>query len=461
VEQGRATQPAATDADPSSVLTPTHASSRPRYGAIDQAQVAQSDARNTEDGVSVPTVPARASLSPVISPLRGLRVVDFSRVLAGPYCTMLLADLGADVVKVERPGVGDETRTWGPPFVGDQSAYYLAVNRGKRSCAIDFSSAEGRTLARDLCIGADVVVENFRSGAADRLGLGYSELRGRNPGLVYCSITGFGSTRTPSDRAGYDFVVQAESGLMSITGDPDGPPTKVGVALVDVLAGLNAAVGILAAIQRRHDTGVGARVEASLLDSALSALVNQAQTALVTGHAPERLGNAHPTVVPYETFQARDAMIAVAAANDGLFQRLCRVLDCPELAVDSRYATNSARVANRESLIPVLAAKFVLQDADVLLEALAGAGVPSGKIRDVHDALGAARDAGESATLTVEHSTLGPLDLVRTAIRIDDTSTASTLPPPRLGEHTREILRGLGREDPEIDELVKSRAIQL
>jgi len=354
----------------------------------------------------------------VTSPLTGLRVVDLSRVLAGPYCTMLLADLGADVVKVERPGSGDETRSWGPPFVGDEAAYYLAVNRGKRSCAIDLASDDGRALGQELCAQADVVVENFRPGGAERLGLGYADLRARNERLVYCSITGFGSARQPRERAGYDFVVQAESGLMSITGEPDGQPTKVGVAVVDVLAGLNAAVGILAAIERRHRTGEGSRVEASLLDSALSALVNQAQAALVTGHAPTRRGNAHPSIVPYETFHARDALVAVAAANDGQFRRLCEVLESAELAADPRFATNPARVQNRETLVPMLGARIGTRDADDLLESLAAAGVPSGKIRDVLDALAAAAETGDPATLTVEHSTLGTLELVRSAVRI-------------------------------------------
>jgi crotonobetainyl-CoA:carnitine CoA-transferase CaiB-like acyl-CoA transferase len=395
------------------------------------------------------------------APLRGLRVVDFSRVLAGPYCTMLLADLGADVVKVERPGTGDETRTWGPPFVGGESAYFLAVNRGKRSCAVDLSLEAGRTLARELCAGADVVVENFRPGGAERLGLGYAELSAENPRLVYCAITGFGSAREPAERAGYDFVVQAESGLMSITGEPGGEPTKAGVALVDVLAGLNAAVGILAAIERRHETGAGGRVEASLLDSALSALVNQAQSALVTGQAPTRLGNAHPSVVPYETFHARDAIVAVAAANDGRFRRLCEVLGSPELADDARFATNPARVEHRALLIPLLAEQIAARDADELLDALLRAGVSSGKIRDIPEAFTAAADAGAPATFTVEHATLGPLELVRSAIRLDDDSAPPVLPPPLLGEHTREIVRELGRADAEIDALAAARAVQV
>lgn len=404
--------------------------------------------------------PADVSLRYVTSPLRGLRIIDLSRVLAGPYCTMILADLGADVVKVERPGSGDETRSWGPPFIGDEATYYLAVNRGKRSCAVDLSTEDGRTLVQDLCAQADVVVENFRSGTAERLGVGYAELRTRNPRLIYCSITGFGSARTPTDRPAYDFVIQAESGLMSITGAPADEPAKVGVALVDVLAGLNAAVGILAAVERRHHTDMGALIEISLLDSALSALVNQAQAALATGDAPRRCGNAHPSIVPYETFHARDAIVAVAAANDGLFQRFCTVLNCSELAAEGRFSTNRARVMNRVALIPLLSARIELRNADELLDALMRAGVPSGKIRDIPDAFAAAADAGDPATITVEHADLGALELVRSAVRVDSGVATPTLPPPRLGEHTREVLRELGRRESEIDALVASQVVQ-
>jgi len=387
--------------------------------------------------------------------LEGLRIVDFSRVLAGPYCTMLLADLGADVVKIERPGGGDETRTWGPPFANGVAAYFLAVNRGKRSCAIDVASAEGRTIAHELCATCDVVVENFRPGTAKRLGLGYEELREANPRLVYCSISGFGSRRQPANRAGYDFVVQAESGLMSITGDPGGDPLKVGVAVVDVLAGLNAVTGILAALEQRHRTGAGALVETSLLDSALSALVNQAQSALVTGTPPSRLGNAHPSIVPYETFRTRDGMIAIAAANDELFARLCDVLGEPELALDERYATNPARVANRVTLLGRLGGMIRGRPTDELLPALTAAGVPSGRIRDVLDAFAAAEQAGEAATVAV-----GGVELVRTAVQIDGDAATAALPPPRLGEHTREVLRGLGRSDAEIDALAREGVVQ-
>src|SRR5437764_6308299 len=260
------------------------------------------------------------------SPLQDLRVVDLSRVLAGPYCTMVLADLGADVVKVERPGAGDETRSWGPPDVGGESAYYLSINRSKRSVALDLKDERARSVAARLCERADVVIENFRPGTADALGLGYDALRERNERLVYCSITGFGTTREPRDRPGYDFIAQAESGLMSVTGDAE--PTKVGVAIVDVLTGLHAAVAILAAV---HGGGPR-RIEVPLLDTGLASLVNVASGALVTGEEPRRYGNAHPHIVPYQPFRASDGWVAVAAANDGLFRRLCDAIERPALA---------------------------------------------------------------------------------------------------------------------------------
>lgn len=393
------------------------------------------------------------------APLAGIRVVDFTRVLAGPYCTMLLADLGADVIKIEAPDGGDETRGWGPPFAGTEAAYYLAVNRGKRSCALDIRTPEGLGLAHELVRHADVVVENFRAGTAERLGIGYGELSARNPRLVYCSISGFGSTRAPADRPGYDFVVQAESGLMSVTGERDERPTKVGVAMVDVLAGVNAAVGILAALVRRTESGSGGRVETSLLDSALSGLVNIAQSALVTGAAPERFGNAHPSIVPYETFATRDGEIAIAAANDRLFERLCTVLDCPQLAADSDYASNPARVNNRDALIPLLGERIARWESDPLLEQLGRAGVPSGNVNDVIEAFAAAARSGDSALVPVDHTTIGPLKLVRTAARVDQASP-STLPPPLLGEHTREILMQLGYEG-DVDALAERGIVRL
>ena len=385
-------------------------------------------------------------------PLSSIRVLDLSRVLAGPYCTMLLADLGAHVVKLERPGVGDETRHWGPPEAGGEAAYFLAVNRSKRSCAVDLGTPDGRAIARALALGSDVVIENFRAGTAARLGLGYEQLRAENPGLVYCSITWFGADREPPDRPGYDFVVQAESGLMAITGDPEGEPMKTGVAVVDVLAGTHAAVGILGALVGRASTGQGARLEVPLLDAALASLVNVASSALVTGEEARRFGNAHASIVPYQAFRAADGWIAVAAANDGLFRRLCDALGRPDLAADPRFATNPERVRNRPPLVAVLESAFAQRSSDDWLRTLDEAGVPAGKVRGVLEAIRGAAELGRPATTTVEHPTAGSLELVDSPLRFE-VGLRAPQAPPLLGEHTAAVLGELGYGEAEIGEL--------
>jgi crotonobetainyl-CoA:carnitine CoA-transferase CaiB-like acyl-CoA transferase len=383
--------------------------------------------------------------------LNNLRVVDLSRVLAGPYCTMVLADLGADVVKVERPGQGDETRSWGPPYAGGESAYYLSINRSKRSVALDLKDPRALELAVELCAAADVVLENFRPGAADAMGLGYDALRERNGSIVYCSITGFGTDRRPAGRPGYDFVAQAESGLMAVTGDAE--PTKVGVAIVDVLTGLHAAVAILAAVH-----GGGARrIEVPLLDTALASLVNVASGALVTGQEPRRYGNAHPHIVPYQPFRAADGWVAVAAANDGLFRRLCDVLERPDLA--ERFPTNASRVERRDELIAELETLFAARGADDWAARLDAAGVPAGKIRGVLDAIEAATAAGSDPRVTVDHPSIGPLPLIGSPIRTDGMRAAE--PPPLLGQHTAEVLRECGVGEAEIGALAALGAIQV
>jgi crotonobetainyl-CoA:carnitine CoA-transferase CaiB-like acyl-CoA transferase len=338
----------------------------------------------------------------VKGPLDGIVVADFSRVLAGPYATMLLADLGAEVVKVERPGHGDDTRAWGPPYTEQgQSTYFAGVNRNKSTRAIDLSSPEGRDEARDLALAADVLVENFKPGALDRMGLGYAELARQHPGLVYCSITGFGSGEG-RDLPGYDLLVQAMGGLMSITGPGPGEPTKAGVALVDVITGLHATVGILAALHHRDTTGEGQRVEVNLLSSLLSALVNQASGYVAAGVVPGILGNAHPSIAPYDVFSTADRPLVVAVGNDGQFAALVTELGAPELATHPDYATNPARVAHREELKARLEVLMAPSGADEWQRRITQAGVPCGPINDLAQAFALASSLGLQPIMEVD-----------------------------------------------------------
>ena len=375
-------------------------------------------------------------------PLEGLVVADLSRVLAGPFATMLLGDLGADVVKVEHPDGGDETRSWGPPFSGGHSTYYLAINRNKRSVVLDLKDEAGRRAARALAARADVLVENFKAGALERMGLGYEEVARDNPRLVWCSISGFGGG-AGAELPGYDFLVQAMSGLMSITGPAGGEPTKVGVALVDVLTGLYATSGILAALQARERTGRGQRVEVSLLGSALASLVNQASSFLCTGTVPRAMGNRHPSITPYETLATADRPLVVAVGNDGQFARLCRVLGLDALATDPRFAANADRVTNREVLAALLERALAARGAADWVAALAEAGVPCGLVNDVGEAFALAERLGLRPVADA-----GGVPQVADPIGLSATPASYRLAPPALGQHTAEVLRWLAAPPP-------------
>lgn len=370
-------------------------------------------------------------------PLGGLRVLDLSRVLAGPYATMVLGDLGADVIKVEHPERGDDTRSWGPPFAGGEAAYFLAVNRNKRSVALDLKTPEGLERVRELASGADVLVENMRRGTLERLGLGYEALREGNPGLVYCSITGFGPG-PDEERPGYDFLVQARAGIMGITGWPDGPPTKVGVAVADIVCGLYAAVAILAALRRRSETGEGARIEVPLFESTLSWLANRAQEYLVSGVDVGRLGNAHPTIVPYQTFEASDKTFAVAVGNDAQFVRLCGAIGREDLAKDSRYATNPGRVANRGELTGELQRTFSSRRAEEWVRRIREAGVPCGPVNELAEVFYDRHVLGSGILQEVEHPAAGTLRMLASPLLVDGERPPIRRPPPALGEHTGE-----------------------
>jgi len=389
-------------------------------------------------------------------PLRGVRVIDCSTVLAGPFCTMVLGDLGADVIKIEPPE-GDATRGWGPPWVGSKAegtrtaAYYLAVNRNKRSLRLDLSRDEGREVLRGLLRGGDVVVENFRVGGFAKLGFSDETLRELNPALVHLAISGFGTRGPDADKPGYDFVIQAVGGLMSITGEPEGRPMKVGVAISDVVSGLFGAVAVLAGLLARQGaasagkgSATGQRIDVSLLQSTLAVLVNQAQNALVTGRAPARRGNAHPSIVPYETFRTADGDIAIGVGSERQWARLGPALGLPGLATDARFATNGDRVEHRDELIPLLAERFRTRPTADWLAALDASGIPAGQILDLPGAFSSPQAEALGARVAIDHPALGPVDQVGIPFELAATPASIRLPPPALGEHTDEILAEAG-----------------
>jgi formyl-CoA transferase len=377
------------------------------------------------------------------APLAGVRVLDLSRVLAGPYCSMVLADLGADVVKLERPGSGDPTRAWGPPFREGESAYYLCVNRGKRSVTVDLADPAGIEVAERLALGADVVIESFLPGGADRLGLGYEALSGARQELVYTSIAGYSPESADAHRPGFDFAIQGEAGGMSITGEADGPPLKVGVAIADITTGMFAAIGTLAALRTAESTGRGHHVQVSLFDSQLAWLANRGSDWLVAGEEPQRLGNAHPAIVPYEAFATSDGFVIVAIGTNEQYTRFCAAAGLDELARDGRYASNALRVEHRLELVGRLAEAIRARTTADWLAILEVANVPGGPVRTIPEAFAHA----PYAVMEHAHPRLGTVRTVRSPIGLDGDYPTAVAAPPLLGQHTGEVLAELGYDD--------------
>jgi len=402
--------------------------------------------------------PTIACLSPAASlagkrppPLSGVRVVDLSRVLAGPWAGQMLADLGADVIKVERPGVGDDTRAWGPPYLRDEqgrdttdAAYFLCANRNKRSVTIDMARAEGQALVRQLAQRADVLLENFKFGGLKQYGLDYESLAEINPRLVYCSITGFGQTGPYAPRAGYDFLIQGMGGLMSITGRADGEegagPQKVGVALTDIMTGLYATIAVQAALTERASSGRGQQIDLALLDVQIACLANQASNYLTGGVVPRRMGNAHPNIVPYQEFPTADGDMILAIGNDGQFGKFCAIAGHPEWATDPRFANNPQRVANRDVLIPLLRQSTVMRGTREWIALLESAGVPCGPINRLDEVFDDEQVRARGLRIEIPHPSAGKVSLVANPIRLSDSPVDYRLAPPLLGQHTDEVL---------------------
>ena len=381
-------------------------------------------------------------MAAMAGPLAHLRVVDLSRVVAGPLATQIFSDYGAEVIKIEQPRVGDDSRQWAPPRAPDgQASYFFAVNRGKRSIAIDLKHPRGRALVVDLARRGDVLVENFTPGTMERLGLGPATLRAANPRLVYCSISGFGATGPYRERAGYDAIMQGFTGLMSITGEPDGPPMKVGVALIDVITALYAHGAILAALEHRAQTGEGQFLELSLMECGIAALINAATGYLVGGEVQGRWGHAHPSLVPYQAFRARDGYLMVGAGNERLWKAFCEVLGAPEWADDPRYAGNARRVERRAELVEAIEARLKARSRDEWVEAFAAAGLPAGPIHDIREVFADPQVRHREMAVAVDHPTAGRVRLPGVPVKFAATPAAIQGPPPRLGEHTDEVLR--------------------
>ena len=385
-------------------------------------------------------------------PLAGIRVLELARILAGPWAGQILADLGADVVKVERPGAGDDTRGWGPPFVEGAdgkplaAAYYHACNRGKRSVAVDFETEDGRRIVRKLAARADVVIENFKTGGLAKFGLDYKSLSKDRPELIYCSITGFGQDGPYAHRAGYDLLVQGMGGFMSLTGMPDGEPMRGGIAIADIFTGTFSAVAVIAALNERHATGKGSHIDMALLDSQVAVLANQASSYLVSNKVPQRTGNGHPAVVPYQVFAVADGHVIIACGNDTQFERLSALIGAPELAEDTRYKTNAGRVVNRETLIPRMVPPIASMTRADLLAKLEAAGVPGGPINTLEDVFADPQVLARKLRIDLpsQHAKGGSIPGVRAPMTINGVRMSADRAPPVLGQHTEEVLREIG-----------------
>ena len=394
------------------------------------------------------------------APLDGITVLDLTRVLSGPYCTMLLADMGARVIKIERPGAGDDTRAWGPPFLGAESAYFLSINRNKESVTLDFKRPEGRVLLDQLIGRSDVVVENFRPGTLAKLGLDYPALSETHPRLVYCSISGFGQTGPRSKEAGYDAVMQGEGGLMSITGAADGPPYRLGVAIADIVTGMFAAQGIALALFARERTGRGQHVDIGMLDSVAALLTYQAAIYFTSGVVPKRMGNRHPTIVPYQPFPASDGDVVLAVGNDDQWRRFCAAAGLDALGADERYATNRARVARYDELVPILERRFRELTRAEWIARLSAAGVPCGSVRDIGEVFADPQLGARGMIAGVEHATLGTLRLLGLPMKLSMTPGAVRTAPPTLGQHTAAVLtRDLGLSETDLGRLASQHVI--
>jgi crotonobetainyl-CoA:carnitine CoA-transferase CaiB-like acyl-CoA transferase len=392
--------------------------------------------------------------------LDGIRVLDLTRILAGPLCAMTLGDMGADVIKVEPVGNGDDTRSWGPPFAGGESAYYLGVNRNKRSITLNMALKPGQDILAALIKKCDVLIENFKVGTLEKWGFGNDWLEAHAPRAVRCSITGYGLSGPKSSLPGYDFILQAESGLMSICGEADGSPMKYGVAIVDICTGMLASNAILAALNARHNTGRGQHVEVSLFDSSLAMLANVASNHLISGKDARRFGNGHPNIVPYTAYAVRDGMIAVAVGNDAQFTKFSAVLGKPEWAGDPRYAKNPERIANREALDAMIIAVLREHDAQTWIDRLTAGGIPCGRINSVAQALAAPHTAARDMVRTVKHPTAGDVRMLGIPFRLHGTPASIRRPPPTLGQHTEQVLREeLGLSDGRINELRAAKIV--